>query len=127
VQRLFQKQSSPWDQATLFSMWQSDLPGIGDAYTVHCDMLLGIAVCIDDDTGPMWQYLPAESLPHDPAACFDALFAVKERWTLRELEPYLQRMIIMAPNVTQSELLLRFTRLASEDHDGASVKLYQRK
>jgi Sister chromatid cohesion protein Dcc1 len=125
---LFQKQSSPWDQATLFSMWQSDLPGIGDAYTVHGDMLLGIAVCIEDETtGPMWQYLPAESLPHDPAACFDVLFDVKERWTLRELEPYFQRMMNLAPNLTPSELLLRFTRLASEDRDGVSVKLYQRK
>jgi Sister chromatid cohesion protein Dcc1 len=90
-------------------------------------MLLGVAVSTVNDEARLWKYLPAEKLPTDPTVCFDALFAAKERWLLHELEPYVEHLTDAMPTSSQAELLLRFTKLVTEDRDGITLQLYQKK
>lgn len=127
ARRLFQKETFAWAEDDLFLKWQSDLPGVGNSYQVKRNMLLGVAVFTESDKARHWRYLPSEKLPTDPVACFDVLFAAKERWLLHELEPYLDRLTDATPSTSQAELLLRFTKLVTEDRDDITLKLYQKK
>ena len=127
ARRLFQKQTSPWVEDALFAQWQSELPGVGTLYQVQTDMLFGVAVCTDNGDARVWQYLPSEKLPNDPLVCFHALFAVKERWLLRELEPYLDHMLDSSPTTSQAELLLRYTKSVTDDREVLAMKLYVKK
>jgi len=140
--RLFQKEpSSAMDVTAFFDAWQSELPGVGPRYQVHPDMLLGVAVVVvvenepdgtndndnDNNGRRQWHYLPADKLSSmdDPQVCFDELFRVKDRWLLRELEPYLERL---SDDATAAELLVRFTQMEkTEERDGISTKVYLKK
>ncbi|KAL6769983.1 hypothetical protein ACKKBG_A33125 [Auxenochlorella protothecoides x Auxenochlorella symbiontica] len=66
----------------------------------------GIAVI--DEASATLQYLPLDSLPADPAGRFGALFAMRPRWRLEELEPYLQGLA--DPGQSLEGLLLKYTR-----------------
>ena len=55
--------------------------------------------------------LKASSFPREPKARFAALFAVKPRWTLAELTPYVQANAEM----TVEAQLLKFTRVTQPD------------
>lgn len=127
VRRIFQRQAVPLDEQTLFNLWQSELPGVGLLYQVNRDMLLGVAVSLDKNEVRLWKYLPSEKLPTDPPSCFDVLFATKDRWLLHELEPYLIHITDATGCSSQAELLLRFTKLVTEDRDVISLKLYHKK
>ena len=64
-------------------------------------------------------YFPHERLPVDARARFQRLFAARERWTLPELEPYLETLVNMEGAPTQAELLLKYTCIVVED-DGVT-------
>jgi hypothetical protein len=138
-------------------MWQSELPGVGPLYQVSRTMLRGIAICTDDRsmevengtdslsptvtaarTELQWHYLPVESMSMEAQKCFDALFGIKDRYTMYELEPYLQHLIDTLPDISNNsaptpsssmtELLLRYTKLTTEvGHDGTPRTFYERK
>ncbi len=56
---------------------------------VDLSMLRGEALREEIGGEDMLRHLPAAAMPADPAARFAALFAVKPRWELPDLEPYL--------------------------------------
>ena len=130
ARRLFQRESTAWlDEEAFFDAWQSELPGT--LYHVEPDMLLGVAIVVAGESKKeaaerprRWKYFPADKLPKDPVACFDELFQFKERWLLRELEPYLERL---TDDATIAELLQRFTKMESENRDGISTVIYLKK
>jgi Sister chromatid cohesion protein Dcc1 len=139
-------------------MWQSELPGVGPTYQVSRTMLRGVAICSGDihtdeehnvdlgyhtsaSSGRKWHYFPVESMSMDAQKCFDALFQIKHRYTMEELEPYLQHLIDTLPshdtnndhsssNTSSSsaavtELLLRYTKLITEvGLDGTTRTFY---
>ena len=149
---MFLKRTEPYNEKELFTRWQSELPGVGPLYQVSHTMLRGVAICtgdsyIDDtdtqnvdnasttsSSGRQWHYLPVESMSMDAQKCFDALFQIKERYTMDELEPYLQHLIDTLPSkdtnndshnrsstttsssssAAVTELLLRYTKLITE-------------
>jgi hypothetical protein len=126
ARRLFQKQTAPWEETLFLSRWQSELPGVGRAYQVSCDMLRGLAVDIaaDGDDGGgggdnerFFKYLPCEKLPLDSALRIQRLFQEKDVWQLPELEPYL---VGLADSLSQAELLLCYTTIGTAD-DGSKV------
>jgi len=101
--------------------WQSELPGLGDSYQVDLAMLRGVAVDTSTAEGErFWKYLPVESLPSEPSAGFEVLFALKEKWLLEDLKPYLHRWVDGEP----TDMLLRYTKIVTEDQDGVTVNLY---
>jgi hypothetical protein len=48
--------------------------------------------------------LRAASLPGAPAERFAALFAVRERWDMREMEPFLEGMQVVSSRAGAAEL-----------------------
>lgn len=56
----------------------------------------------------MIRYFSTLDLPRDPGARFRAIFAARERWTIEELDPYLEG--IQAVGQSKEGLLLKFTR-----------------
>jgi Sister chromatid cohesion protein Dcc1 len=141
ARRLFLKHPEPWPEVDFFTAWQSELPGKGAIYQVQRTMLRGVAVStgfqladMDDfekdtlNSERFWHFLPVESISTDPTQCFTTLFALKERWCMYELEPYLDHLVEASFTTTSSaELLLRHSNLIREDHDGAARTLYQTK
>lgn len=123
ARQLFLKQTT-WDHDSFISGWQSDLPGVGELYQVHTDMLLGLAVCSDNQ----WALLDVNKLPiNTPGKCFDRIFSVKERYTKRELEPYLDKLTLGSSGATKSGLLMQFTKTEEEQRDGVAITYYAKK
>ena len=152
------KRTAAYHEKELFTTWQSELPGVGSIYQVSRSMLRGVAICSgdrnmddendkDDDhtTGNTtansefyWHYFPVESIPMDAQKCFDSLFDIKDRYTMYELEPYLQHLLDTLPNISNAsgpsssssmtELLLRYTKLTTNvSSDGKTQTFYERK
>jgi hypothetical protein len=95
-----------------------------------------------------WHYLPVESMSMDAQKCFDVLFQVKHRYTMDELEPYLQHLIDTLPSydaddqhqncssvaatssssASVTELLLRYTKLITQvGRDGTTRTFYEKR
>ncbi|CAB9502597.1 Uncharacterized conserved protein (DUF2036) [Seminavis robusta] len=122
--RLFQSQTKPWKQDTLLLKWQSQVPGVGSQYNVDLGMLRGVAVCTveEDDTTntPLWTYLPAQQLSRDPEKRFAALFQVRAKWELDDLQPYIDALV-QELEVSQAELLLQYTSSSMDEVTGVKV------
>jgi Sister chromatid cohesion protein Dcc1 len=141
ARRLFLKHPEPWNEVDFFTAWQSELPGKGALYQVQRTMLRGVAVhtghpladAVDfEHSTPhperLWHFLPVESIATDPIPCFATLFARKERWCMYELEPYLDHLVeVSSASTSSAELLLRYSKLVREDHDGVARTFYQSK
>lgn len=102
--------------------WQQETPGVGETYQVSLDMLSGVALLC----GPKkWKYFSEEKLPADLDKRFDILFAERERWTLDDLKPYVQRLT--TGELSETDLLLKYTNIVTDNVDGVSTKFYVRK
>ena len=55
-----------------------------------------------------WRALSADTLADDAVTRFQQLFAFKERWSLAQLQPYIESL--ETPSLTQSKLLMKHTR-----------------
>lgn len=64
-------------------------------------------------------YLPVEGLPPLPRERFQALFAFRPRWSLEQLEPYMQGL--GDPGESKEALLLKHTRAIQPLPDGPVV------
>ena len=128
ARRLFSLQSSPWEETLLLARWQSQIPGVGDAYQVSTRMLKGLAVVSDGEQERFWKYLPADQILQqgEPHKAFAALFEWKDKWLLDEMQPYLD-VIMDATAVSRDDLLVRYTKLTTEDFQGTTIKLYQKR
>jgi sister chromatid cohesion protein DCC1 len=81
-------------------------------------------VITDDVTGQVI-YFPAPKLPMQPQARFKELFAVKQRWTFEEIQPYLADLV--GGSITEQQLLLAHARTVIQKPPPGqkeSVKLY---
>ena len=120
------------------------LSAVLDSYQVDTSMLAGVAIlddnCNENGGGErFWKYLPADQLPTDPAERFEALWAAKDTWFLKDLEPYLDVLLVDCAGDSHSglssklqqrkaELLLRYTKVVTEQRDdGTAVKVYMQR
>jgi hypothetical protein len=139
----------PWTDDEFMTTWQNEMPGID--FTVHRDMLRGIAVSVVVSSSTTtkqqpqqpkqpppgqqqrWCYVPTDGIYTAPEL-FHVLFQVKERWARTELQPYLDRLCRADPSIASpDQLLVRFTSpVAANQLQGGGerrldVTLYQRK
>jgi hypothetical protein len=97
--------------------WQARVPGVGEAYQLNVEQLLqGVAIRNNNDE---WQYLPADKLAKSPVSRLAQLFAAREKWIRRDLEPYLKSL---TPVV--DEILIKHTHTVSEQVDGETMTMY---
>lgn len=85
-------------------------------------MLSGVAL---QSSPNKWKYFPEEKLPADLDKRFDILFAEREKWALDDLKPYVQRLT--TGELSETDLLLKYTNIITDDVDGIPTKLYARK
>jgi hypothetical protein len=87
-------------------------------------MLQGVAVLVGAGG---WCHVPADGI-WTPNELFHVLFAVKDKWSRPELQPYLDRLCHADASIASAEqLLVRFTSPIQEHRDGLDVTLYQRR
>ncbi|CAM9721473.1 unnamed protein product, partial [Choristocarpus tenellus] len=78
-----------WDLEDFTNQWASTMPGVD---TPDLDLLKGIAVVENKPTitgKPSVVYIPAQELPFLPKERLAALFRIRPRWPMGELEPYI--------------------------------------
>lgn len=120
VHRLFAQQSEPWEESELLSQWQRKMPGVGSDHQVSVDMLSGVALL--DASTAKWKYLPEEQLSTNLVTRFEMLFQKRDKWTLEELQPYVQRFT--TEELSEADLLLKHTSIITQEVDGKPTKLY---
>lgn len=133
-----------WLLDSFMDKWQLRVP---DQVAISADLLRGVAIVKVLKNKPMrLVYFPEEDLPLDPKQRFERLFQVQEKWTVKQLEPYVQYVSkyfgasncslihlflglrcrpLVAPGVTQAALLLKFTR--SSRQGDSPERLYSRR
>ncbi|CAG9462999.1 unnamed protein product [Pedinophyceae sp. YPF-701] len=97
-----------WPAAELETAVRTQLPEEARDSVDVAGALRGEAVTVGQPGAPVTVALPAYALTTEPAARFQAMFAVKQRWTRQEMAPYLEGLDV--PGVTDEELLLRYAR-----------------
>lgn len=140
--RLFRSQKRHWEENRFLLRWQSGLPGVGSKYQTSLGLLRGIAIPVvpsstlrkstsssrsspedKDESEKLWRYLPADKLSFEPEERLNTLFGIQEQWTVEDLEPYLDGLM-METGLSQAEILLQYTTSAVGE-DG--FKLYSLK
>jgi len=100
-------QGGVWERDAFFLEWETRLPG---SYRPAAALLRGLA--LEERVGgeECLRYLPGETMPLDPAERLKKLFAVRKKWRLEELMPY---MLPLVPGKKDLEdFLLKHTRSA---------------
>ncbi|KAG7395567.1 Sister chromatid cohesion protein DCC1 [Phytophthora boehmeriae] len=102
--------------------WQLRVP---DSVNVNLDMLSGLVLVKPQKAGKKSRivYFPEDELPPDPKKRFEKLFEMQEKWTIKQLEPFIKSLVV--PGTTQASLLLKHTR--SSRQSNSSDKLYSRR
>ncbi|XP_077991724.1 sister chromatid cohesion protein DCC1-like [Glandiceps talaboti] len=105
--------------AEFLESWQQSVP---DGMKTTPYQLEGLAL-IDRSSKPevIWHF-PVNQLPEDEITRFDALFRVREKWSLDEIRPYI--MDLVAAKQSVSALLQKHAR-SSMNSDG--IKVYNSK
>jgi hypothetical protein len=109
-----------WSHDELVKEWQARVPGVGDAYELDVDKTLR-GVAIRSGEGNEWVYLPADKLAKSPSERLDQLFAAREKWTKKDLEPYLSQL-----SSKFDELLVKHALLVTEKIDGKEISMYMK-
>mmetsp|Transcript_10732 Transcript_10732/g.17784 ORF Transcript_10732/g.17784 Transcript_10732/m.17784 type:complete len:419 (-) Transcript_10732:991-2247(-) len=116
---LFAKPS--WLHDDLVKEWQARVPGVGDAYQLDVEKTLrGVAIRSTDENE--WMYLPADKLTKSPSERMAQLFASREKWTQKELEPYLAPL-----SNKMDEILVKHALAVTEQIDGETISRYVKK
>lgn len=111
-----------WELDQFMEKWKLRVP---DNVTVDLDMLSGLVLVKPQKAGRPTQimYFPEELLSPEPKKRFEELFKVQEKWTIKQLEPYIKSLV--TPSTTQASLLLKHTR--SSRQGNSTEKLYSRR
>lgn len=111
-----------WELDTFMEKWQLRVP---DSVTVRLDMLSGLVLVKPQKAGKATRivYFPEDALPPEPKQRFEKLFEMQEKWTIKQLEPFIKSLV--GPRTTQASLLLKYTR--SSRQANSSDKLYSRR
>eukprot|EP00953_Heterococcus_sp_UTEX-ZZ885_P030777 16231-Heterococcus_DN1.PRE.4 len=107
-----------WPKADFLEAWSTAVPGLD---VPHERILRGIALeTAGDKAGTIcYRYVPSLSLPIDPRERLVKLFAIKPKWPLSELQPYIEPLC--GPGVKVSDLLIKYTRMSTDTATGAQL------
>ncbi|OWZ18090.1 Sister chromatid cohesion protein DCC1 [Phytophthora megakarya] len=113
---------SGWELDQFMQKWKLRVP---DSVTVSLEMLSGLVLVKPQKAGkaPQVVYFPEELLSPEPKKRFEELFKMQEKWTIKQLEPYIKSLV--TPSTTQASLLLKHTR--SSRQGNSTEKLYSRR
>ncbi|KAI9915851.1 hypothetical protein PsorP6_007056 [Peronosclerospora sorghi] len=129
-----------WALDQFLDKWKLRVP---ERVPVNLDMLRGLVLVKPPKGGKNEPrrivYFPEQALSPVPKQRFDQLFAMQEKWTLEQLEPYVRYVSLVrkklgsteplrplvTPNRTQASLLLKYTR--SSRPSNSTEKLYSRR
>jgi hypothetical protein len=78
-----------WELGQFMDKWKLRVP---DSVTVKLEMLSGIVLVKPQKAGKPTRivYFPEELLSPEPKKRFEQLFKVQEKWTIKQLEPYIK-------------------------------------
>lgn len=108
-----------WPHEELIKEWQARVPGVGDAYQLDVEKTLRGVAIRSSTNEEEWIYLPANKLAKSPTERLEQLFKVREKWTKRDLEPYLSPL-----SNKVDAILVKHALLVSEEVEGKSVSMY---
>ncbi|XP_030375154.1 sister chromatid cohesion protein DCC1 [Scaptodrosophila lebanonensis] len=97
------------------STWQDALP---EGMTCRIEYLRGLGICDKEGAQPCIRSLAEEHLPTTIHERMRALFKTKRKWTLEEMEPYIE--CFTTPTLSVSTLLAKHARCLTE----AGVRYY---
>ncbi|KAE8905608.1 hypothetical protein PF005_g675 [Phytophthora fragariae] len=111
-----------WELDQFMDKWKLRVP---DSVTVSLDMLNGLVLVKPQAAGKPTRivYFPEDELSPEPKKRFAQLFKMQEKWTIKQLEPYIKSLV--TPSTTQASLLLKHTR--SSRQGNSTEKLYSRR
>ncbi|GAB9471916.1 Sister chromatid cohesion protein dcc1 [Globisporangium polare] len=110
-----------WELDQFMDKWALRVP---DKVTVSVEMLRGVGLMKAQKGKPTRVvYFPEEDLPLEAKQRFEKLFQVQEKWTIQQLEPFIQSLVV--PGTTQAALLLKHTR--SSRQINSTERLYSRR
>ena len=83
-----------WELDQFMAKWKLRVP---DSVTVSLEMLRGLVLVKPQVAGkpPRIVYFPEEDLSPEPKKRFEQLFNMQEKWTIKQLEPYIQCVPIL--------------------------------
>lgn len=77
-----------WLLDSFMDKWQLRVP---EQVAINADLLRGVAIVkLQKNKPARLVYFPEDDLPLDPKQRFEQLFQVQEKWTVKQLEPYVQ-------------------------------------
>jgi len=92
-----------WEEEELMDEWSMRLPSMSSKYEPRVELLQGIAISgvksVDDGEGKSpkeirrYQYLPEAGLSLIPSLRIKSMFKMKDRWSLEETVPYLEKFV----------------------------------
>lgn len=89
-----------WELDNFMDKWKVRVP---DSVTVSLDMLSGLVLVKPQAAGKPTRvvYFPEEELSPEPKKRFEQLFKMQEKWTIKQLEPYIKCVLCraMAANI----------------------------
>ncbi|EFA07653.2 sister chromatid cohesion protein DCC1 [Tribolium castaneum] len=98
--------------------WRESVP---EGMTCDEELLHGIAIIDRKSDPPVISAFPEEELPEEINARFNKLFKAKEKWTVPEITPYIQR--VATDKMDVNALLAKFARASNSQ----GVKFYSAK
>ncbi|CAH0479311.1 unnamed protein product [Peronospora belbahrii] len=111
-----------WELDQFMEKWKLRVP---DSVTVSLEMLSSLVLVKPQEAGKPSRivYFPEQDLSPEPKKRFEQLFNMQEKWTLKQLEPYIKSLV--TPSTTQASLLLKHTRSSRQSR--STEKLYSRR
>lgn len=88
--------------------WQDSVPE-GMLTSLH--QLEGVALTDMNATPPVIWFYPVTALPQDPTERFNRLFALREKWTQSDIEPYIRDLETSSQSL--KALLLKHARMST--------------
>mmetsp|Transcript_33002 Transcript_33002/g.98209 ORF Transcript_33002/g.98209 Transcript_33002/m.98209 type:complete len:485 (-) Transcript_33002:217-1671(-) len=124
---LFNKQLEPWEEQCFLAEWHKLIPGVDEASRPITALLLhaGVAlreskhVELSSEKGEEVKlnhlvYFPESRLPMEPEARFRKIFSKREKWSGKDLEPYVTSLT-EEHGLSMAEMLMKHTRTIAEE------------
>jgi hypothetical protein len=111
VAHLILKENREVEIQEFMSLWHSRTPG---RLTLSEELLRGIAMKSED--GSKFVYFPVETLSWQEKTRFEQLYEIRNRYTLEEIQPYIQDFLSATGENRKSNelgLLLKYTKLVA--------------
>ncbi|RQM11283.1 hypothetical protein DD237_000815 [Peronospora effusa] len=110
-----------WELDQFMEKWKLRVP---DSVTVSLEMLCGLVLVKPQGAGKPTRivYFPEEDLSPDPKKRFEQLFNMQEKWTIKQLEPYIKCVVSYAKHNTSVIVAQAHTLVASRQIDRKAVQ-----